>query len=136
MPDTSGSAKTYLSRVRDADCMIQRLCSLRGSLRADLYDGPYCQHTERIIARIGELERQIDAYVDELVALKLEILSHIRQMESLPEQNVLISRYIQLLPWRKIAAQMHYSQQQVYRLHGKALLSFESITRQQGGKHQ
>lgn len=131
----SNYAKTYLSRVRQADSVIRNLCSARCSLRINLYGMPHghgdAEQTRRILARIRELEREIDTYVDALIGLKADALLRIREMDSLSEQDVLIARYIQLMSWHKIAAQMHYSEQHIYRLHGTALLSFGQIIRRE-----
>lgn len=129
-------AKEYLSRIRKTDQMIRRLCDAKFSLRESLYStgGSLAGGTGKpkakdktgdIIARIDELERRIDAYVDELVTRKAETFEKIRGMDDLNEQNILIARYIQLKSWKQIAREMHYSEQQIYRLHGMALQHFQ-----------
>lgn len=80
--------------------------------------------TGRTIARLDELERRIDAYVDELVARKSEAFLRIRRLPELSEQDVLIARYLQCKPWPVIAREMHYEERQVYRIHGRALQHF------------
>lgn len=132
-------AKAYLSGIRQTDRIIKRLCSVRFSLRSSLYHtgaplsgmpggGKDPDAIGRTIAKIDELERRIDAYVDELVARRQEAFDRIRLLPDLAEQDVLIARYIQLKPWRQIAQEMHYEERQVYRLHGNALKSFGVAT--------
>ena len=128
-------AKAHLGKVRQTDRTVQRLLELRFSLRASLYStgaalsgmpggGHDPDRTGRTIARLDELERRIDAYVDELVARKSEAFARITRLPELAEQDVLIARYIQLKPWPVIAREMHYEERQVYRIHGRALQHF------------
>lgn len=135
------SAKAYLLQIRKTDQIVQRLLEARFSLRSSLYStgAPLSgmpggardpDRTGRTIARLDELERRIDAYVDELVARKAEAFARITRLPELAEQDVLIARYIQLKPWPVIAREMHYEERQVYRIHGNALKNFESVLAQ------
>ena len=128
-------AKAYLGKIRQTDRTVQRLLELRFSLRASLYStgaplsgmpggGRDPDRTGRTIARLDELERRIDAYVDELVTRKAEAFARITRLPELAEQDVLIARYIQLKPWPVIAREMHYEERQIYRIHGRALQHF------------
>ena len=129
------SAKAYLLQIRKTDQIVQRLLEARFSLRSSLYStgaalsgmpggGHDPDRTGRTIARLDELERRIDAYVDELVARKSEAFLRIRRLPELAEQDVLIARYLQCKPWPVIAREMHYEERQVYRIHGRALQHF------------
>lgn len=130
-------AKTYLLKIRKTDQIIRRLMEVRFSLRLSLYStgaplsgmpggGHDPDRMGKTIARLDELEQRIDTYVDELVARKAETFEKIRGMDDLNEQNILIARYIQLKSWKQIAREMHYSEQQIYRLHGMALQHFQA----------
>ena len=130
-------AKAYLGQIRQIDRTVRRLCDARFLLRSSLYStgaaltgmpgvGPDPDRTGRTLARLDELERRIDAYVDELVARKAEAFARIRRMPELSEQDVVIARYIQLKSWRQIAQEMRYSEQHIYRLHGAALQHLET----------
>lgn len=130
-------AKTYLLKIRKTDQIIRRLMEVRFSLRLSLYStgaplsgmpggGHDPDRMGKTIARLDELEQRIDTYVDELVARKAEAFEKIRGMDDLNEQNILIARYIQLKSWKQIAREMHYSEQQIYRLHGMALQHFQA----------
>ena len=132
------TAKAYLAQIRQTDRTIRRLCDARFSLRSSLYSigAPLSgmpgghgdpDRTGRTIARLDELDRRIDAYVDELVARKQEAFERIRRLPELAEQDVLIARYIQLKSWQAIAREMHYSENAIFKLHGRALSSFEKM---------
>lgn len=134
-------AKSYLLQIRKTDQIVQRLLEARFSLRSSLYStgaplsgmpggGHDPDRTGCTIARLDELERRIDAYVDELVARKSEAFLRIRRLPELSEQDVLIARYLQCKPWPVIAREMHYEERQVYRIHGNALKNFESVLAQ------
>lgn len=132
----ASSAKAYLSGIRRIDETIRRFCEVRFSLRSSLYSTGTAltgmpggrrdpDRTGRTLARLDELERRIDAYVDELILRKQEALERITLLPELSEQDVLVARYIQLKSWQTIAREMHYSEQHIYRLHGMALQHFE-----------
>lgn len=136
-------AKTYLLKIRKTDQIIRRLMEVRFSLRLSLYStgaplsgmpggGHDPDRMGKTIARLDELEQRIDTYVDELVARKAETFEKIRGMDDLNEQNILIARYIQLKSWKQIAREMHYSEQQIYRLHGMALQHFQAQGKDEG----
>ena len=76
------------------------------------------------VAKIIDLEREINNRIDELCDLKYDILARISRMPDLDQQNVLIARYVQGLKWEKIAKEMNFSLSQIYKLHGKGLNSF------------
>ena len=96
-------AKAYLGKIRQTDRTVQRLLELRFSLRASLYStgaalsgmpggGHDPDRTGRTIARLDELERRIDAYVDELVARKSEAFLRIRRLPELSSHGKCIMR--------------------------------------------
>ena len=71
-------------------------------------------------AKIDEMERKIDALVDDYI-----IVSQIDSMEDENVYNVLFSKYIEKKTFEVIATEMNYSWRQTIRLHGIALKKFE-----------
>jgi len=71
----------------------------------------------------NELKRDIEALVD----LKKEIMNTIRLVADSEQQTLLEKRYLCFLSWEKIAVEMHYSIQHIYRMHDEALNVVDKI---------
>ena len=77
------------------------------------------------IAKIDEMERNIDSMIDEYVDKKNLIISQIDSIEYETYYNILFAKYVERKTFEKIADEMTYSWRQIVRLHGKALKIFE-----------
>lgn len=132
----SKQAKEYFAQIRKTDRLINRLTdtvsTLRSSLTSQSYElkpdkvqtsGPK-NTLEETIAKIVDLEADINRRIDELIEMKQEAFSMIRGIPDLDQQNVLIGRYIQAKKWDDIAVELNYSTQWIYELHGKGLIAF------------
>ena len=73
------------------------------------------------IAKIIDLQEEINRDIDKLVDLKKEIVRTIKNIEDKELQVVLEKRYLCFESWEKIAVEMNYSIQHIFRLHSKAL---------------
>ena len=69
----------------------------------------------------------IDNRVDELYAVKQEILQVINKVNDSVLRTLLIKRYINFQTWEEIACGMNYSYRQICRLHGKALSKIRDV---------
>lgn len=78
---------------------------------------------EEAIAKIIDLQAEINRDIDELVDLKQEITATIKAVGNNEYQTILEKRYLCFLSWEKIAVDMGYSIRNVQILHGKALAS-------------
>ena len=134
--DLSQQAKDFLNQISRLDALINRLlntvateCSRLTSIGCELKQdkvqtsGPK-NSLEETICKIDELERTINARIDELVDLKNATLKAIQSLPDFDQQNVLIARYIDGKKWLDIAFDLNFSISQVYKIHGKALISF------------
>lgn len=65
--------------------------------------------------------RTVDERIDQLVAVKQEILKVINQVGDQTLRTLLLRRYIVFQTWEQIAVDMNYSYQHICRLHGIAL---------------
>ena len=134
--ELSQKAKEQLSQIKKTDRLIDRLLSTVQTLRSSLPSHRYPLQPDRVqtsgpkdrlsetFARIDDLERKINARIDDLIRLKEDTLKVIYQISDKDQQNVLIARYVQGERWEKIAVDLNFSIAQVYRLHGKALVNF------------
>ena len=77
--------------------------------------------TENIIAKIVDLEKEIDADVDRLISIRDNIKAIIEAVEDDRERLLLQYRYLDGHTFEWIAAKMDLSWQWVHKLHSKAL---------------
>lgn len=129
--------KQYLSQISRLDLMIKNKIKELSELRGICYGLSAISNEERVqstpnhdkigtvIAKLDELERKIDALVDEYVDKRSKIISQIDSMEDELIYNVLFARYIEKKTFEKISDEMNYSFRQTTRLHGKAIQEFE-----------
>lgn len=81
---------------------------------------------EDTIVKIIDLQEEINKDIDRLVDLKKEIIRKIKNIEDKELQVVLEKRYLCFESWEKIAVEMNYSIQHIFRLHSKALKNIEA----------
>ncbi len=75
----------------------------------------------RTIMKIIDLEESIQADIDKLFNLKLEIRTAINNVENTDERLLLRCRYLNFLKWDEICEEMHLSMRTVFRIHMSAL---------------
>lgn len=132
-------AKEYLERAYWLDQMIDSKLEQVASLRAmatktttimkrDVVSRSRNMHSmEDTIAKIADLEAEINADIDRLVDLKKEIGETIRRVED-PELRVLLElRYLCYKGWPEIAELIRCADSSVFRVHRRALDAAENI---------
>ena len=109
--ELSQRAKEYFAQIRKTDRLIQRLTDTVNTLRSGLTSQSYELKPDKVqtsgpkdtlgetIAKIMSLEDDINTRIDELVTMKKEAFSMISKVPDLDQQNV-------------------------FEIHGKALLAF------------
>lgn len=134
--EQSQAAKEYFAQIRKTDRLIQRLTSTVATLRSGLTSQSYELKPDKVqtsgpknaleetIAKIVDLETDINSRIDELVQQKADAISRIRNISDHDQQNILIARYVEGDKWERIAVDLNFSIAQVYRIHGAALLDF------------
>jgi hypothetical protein len=78
---------------------------------------------ESIIAKMIDLENEINNDIDTLVDLKREIVTIIKGIRNTEYQTLLELRYLCFKTWEQIAVDMSYTLRHVDRLHNNALQS-------------
>ena len=133
------TAKAYLSQARFLNLrihskvqQIESLNELATSCTAVLSDMPRnpnrgASKVESCVLKIVTLQEEIRNDIDQLVDLKREIMGTVKAVEDPELQTILEKRYLCFLSWEKIAVDMHYSIQHIYRMHDDALAAVESI---------
>ena len=74
-----------------------------------------------IIAKIVDLENEINEEIEQLIELKKNIRDVINQVENVNEKLVLKYRYLLFFQWDKICDKLNYSRRQIRRIHDSAL---------------
>ena len=77
------------------------------------------------VAKIVDLENEINNAIDVYVDKKERIVSQIDSIKDIMEYQVLFSRYIEHKTFEQIAEDNDYSVRQILRIHGNALVEFE-----------
>lgn len=125
------TAKEYLEQYRALDLMINAKME-RASLwrqRAEYVSpsgtagktGRIADRVGDTVAKIADLEREINADIDALVDLGREIAARIGEVGSDRHRQVLELHYLNGLSLEEIAEKMNYSYRQICRIHGRAL---------------
>ena len=129
--------KDYLSQVRRLNKMINNKLSEISQLRElsvsisaigndeKVQTSPNFDKIGTAIAKIDELENNLDKMIDEYLVKRERIIAQIDTMEEESVYQIVFSRYIEKKTFEKIATEMEYSWRQIVRLHGKALQQFE-----------
>jgi DNA-directed RNA polymerase specialized sigma subunit len=129
--------KDYLSQVSRLNKMINNKLSEIHQLRElsvsisaigndeKVQTSPNFDKIGTAIAKIDELENNLDKMIDEYLVKRERIIAQIDTMEEESVYQILFSRYIEKKTFEKIATEMEYSWRQIVRLHGKALQQFE-----------
>jgi len=81
---------------------------------------------EDVIAKMVDLEAEINADIDALVDLKREIVTVIKRLDNTEHQTLLELRYLCFMRWEAIAVELAYSSQHMFRLHDAALKEISS----------
>ena len=124
------TAKEYLSQAADLrrEILARReqlaarrsIAAIRG--HADGVGGtPDPHRSERNLARISDLSRELDAAIGKLLTQSEEISTVIAQVEDPKFRQLLRLRYLSFLKWERIAEIMGCDVRTVHRLHDRAL---------------
>lgn len=133
------TTKEYLSQVERLDRMIQNklseiyqlktmACSV--SISADRERVQTSSDKDRLgstVAKIVDLEREIDNLVDSFAEKRKHIIEQIDSIENIDYYHVLSMRYVSRNTFDDIAKNTNWSIRKVFSLHGKALLEFEKM---------
>lgn len=109
-----------IQQLRELACSISAI-----NLEDKVQNTPNFDKIGSKMAKIDELEENLDKTIDRYVLVKNKIVSQIDSMEDENTYNILFSRYIEKKSFERIAIEMEYSWRQIIRLHGKALKQFE-----------
>ena len=125
--------KRYINLDREIERKLEEIARLRSKLTrvTEVYSteprggGTIYGKTEGILAKIVDLENELDADIDRLVTVRDSIRMVIESVEEDRERLLLQYRYLDGKTFEKIAVEMHYSWRQIHRLHSRALTNLK-----------
>ena len=127
------TAKEYLNQAywldRRIDSKLEQLSALRDTATKTtaVMDGEVVSHTRNVhslqdvIAKIIDMQEEINSDIDALVDLKRDIMRTIKGIENPEYQTLLELRYLCFKRWEEISVVMNYNLRHIYRLHDEAL---------------
>ena len=127
------STKDYLSqayridqRINSKLAQVMSLRDLLGKATGTLSGAPKAatpnpHSMEDTIAKMVDLENEINEDIDALVDLKAEIMRRIKRVENTEYQTILELRYLCFKRWEEVSVELGYSMQHLFRLHDEAL---------------
>lgn len=130
-------AKAYLEQARNIniqiDSKLEQVSALRQlAIKASSTLSPVPpsgtpnpHRLEETIARMMDMEQEVDEAIDGLVELKADITKAISRVPDARERVVLELRYLAFKDWASIADALGLHIRQVYRLHDEALKHIE-----------
>ncbi len=127
------TAKEYLrqayrldQRINSKMEQLEALNNLATKCSSTLTDMPRAsnRNTSKVaeaVVKIADLQDEINRDIDQLVAIKCNIIRIIKNVDNAEYQTLLELRYLCFKSWEQIAVDMRYSIDNVYRKHRKAL---------------
>lgn len=82
------------------------------------------------VAKIVDLQNEINRKVDKYVDLKREAIEILEQIQDSDQVKVLHKRYFEHKTWERIACEMGYSYRNVLYIHGDALQAVDAILKE------
>jgi len=110
---------------------VQSLRELATKATSTLSDAPRSaspniHSMEDIIAKIVDLENEINGDIDKLVDLKRDIMNVINDIENTTYRTLLELRYLCMKTWEEIAAQMNYDCRYLLKVHDRAIKAVDT----------
>ena len=130
------TAKQYLSQLKKIDIQISQLMREKEFLEGQLVNTSIAPKEIQVmsslpsdpmadrVARIVDIDRELDQKVDRLIDLRTTIVEQIQTLEDALQVQVLYARYVELKKWDAITKELHYSYDHLNKVHRKALIAF------------
>ena len=127
------TAKEYLNQAywldRRIDSKLEQLSALKDMatkttsiMSDDVVNRTRNVHSmQDVIAKIIDMQAEINADIDRLVDLKRDIMQVVKAVEDPELQTLLELRYLCFKDWQDIAHSMHCTESNVFKVHSKAL---------------
>lgn len=137
------TAKKYLMQLKRIDTLLRQIENEIQNLESGLFNtsvspkevnvissGPKDPYGD-VIVRITMLQEKYSHEWDKLIALREKIVGQIQAMTNPLQMQILYKRYVEYKGWEKIFKEIRkdnpeytYSDRQLFRIHGIALMEF------------
>lgn len=132
------TAKEYLSRIRRQKYILEQvekemlevrsdILTLRASSLLEKVTGSKDSDLADSYIKLEKYFEEVNTEWDKLIDMRREAKALIKMLPDAQQQAILYARYINCKPWEQVAVDMHYSWKGVFKLHGRALKSFERV---------
>lgn len=129
------TAKQYLQQLARLQTNIKilqdeieerrtRLTSTTMPLGEKVQSSPSGDRFADMIASLADRDLFCQGLICDYEDMRDRIVEEITGLENEQEITVLYERYVRGKYWDRIASEMHYSKQHIFRIHGRALVSF------------
>ena len=127
------TAKEYLNQAywldRRIDSKLEQLSALKdmATKTTSVMSDEVVSHTRNVhsmqdvIAKIIDMQAEINADIDHLVDLKREIMQVVKAVQNPEHQTLLELRYLCFKSWESVAEELGYNVRHIYRLHDEAV---------------
>lgn len=127
--------KLYDVQIQNKLVEIQNLRNLVTSITSSLESEPVSgtKNNDKIgsiIARIVDMERELDQDIDRYVDFRQHVSKIIEKMKEPIQIQVLRKRYFEYESWVEISNDLGFSYQWTCKIHGRALQAMERIMRE------
>ena len=121
-------------RIQQLRALAARRTAVYGRERA----GGSCAPDSRmdVVARIVDAERELDAQIDRMIAMREEIQATIARVSDERMRVLLELRYLNGRTWEDVAEQMNYTTRNIYNLHSAALKAVAPLIAEAEGRAQ
>ena len=119
--------RIHVRRIHRINAEIAELRSMKISPSMNNDGMPHRSSQGDLSGYAAELDRMVSELIKERYVRMVEyqeIVRQIKRLRSENEKDVLFYRYIRGMDWWEIAEKMKFSERQIYRFHGKALVNF------------
>ena len=138
------TAKQYLRQIRAQNRRIDSLIAEKDRLKQIAegvsgmsYDDVKVQSARvtpgnrqtDAVCKLIDIEERITAEIDNYVDMREDAERYISQLKSPVERDLLRNYYLMGLTWEQVAELMNYDLRYLFKLHGRALISFERANR-------
>ena len=117
----------HVRRINRIETELAELRAMRSSMSVNNDGMPHGSGQSDLsgyAAELDRLERSLIKERYERIRTYKDIAIRIKKLKSENEKDVLFYRYIAGLAWWEIAEKMSFSERQIFRVHGKALVHF------------
>lgn len=120
-----GEYRGHVRRIKRIEEEIAEIQAMKTSISVNndgMPHGSGQSDMSEYAAKLDQLERKLCKERDQRFIGYTEISDRIKNLRSENERDVLFYRYIKGLAWWEIAEKMGFSERQIHRYHGKALV--------------